>query len=200
MNTDNLWETIVELHEEKVLEDGSFCPSSLRELKQWTAHVLTKTILLEQDHYETLSGERPTGSKWGHDFDITSIYSFKWNMLRIDKENKLIFLQAPTPEGWNCTVNAERLGDLTVEECESIEVYEGNHGPELVSTLIKERKAEECTMICGMSEHDSSKSNPVIYTVYPGLILDHHGCKSKKELKEKFVKGKLSRNCAVKGK
>ena len=137
---------------------------------------LTKSV--NPTHFQTLLGERPTGSQWGLEmtedilrefrfYDITSLLSEEVT------QPGCFYLQADLMEHNPLPALPFQHMTLLPDALDSnlpIRTQEGRHGLELVCDELKGEPVNEVSLIIGpgMDEDKQPVDGLMIYTVYPG--------------------------------
>mgnify|MGYP001436147691 CR=1 FL=1 len=128
-------------------------------------------------HFQTLLGERPTGSQWGLEMTEEILKAFIFRDVTEDLPEEVtkpgcFYLQADLTEHnplpalpfQYMSLLPDILGNLPIR------TQEGRHGLELVCDELTGEPVNEVSMILGpgMDEGNRSVDGLMIYTVYPG--------------------------------
>jgi hypothetical protein len=161
----------------------------MNKLNPLVAWAFAMTRILNPNHYNSLLGERPSGSQWGFDIKLEDYLSLAWHEVSYLHQDVLvpgcIYLKAsarPFLDDLNKELPTQRielLSDLSLKFiAASVKVQEGAHGLELVSDQIEEQEVEEVSMILGkaeVQEGSPASMQPIdetlmVWTAYPGRI------------------------------
>lgn len=141
--------------------------------------VLAATASLNKKHFATLIGERQSGSTWGESLTAEKISNLPWQQLPQEEYVAGVHLsfcsyfrlsdEAMAQYFPHARQRMELLGDVAVG---SVNVVEGAHGLELVSTLVQPRACTTAWLIVGPAEDEAGREieGQMVWTLYPGEI------------------------------
>lgn len=146
--------------------------------------------------YNSLWGERDSGSKWN--LQLTREMISEWDWQLVHQEDPIRIYQAGLSQlGLVFSINVKALGELTEDERKQILVREGSHGPELAMDSgdeVEDIPTNIATLITGPHED----MGDIVYTIHPGNPMPPHNCQTVEELREKLEANMLSPETAVK--
>lgn len=124
------------------------------------------------DHYATLLGERPAGSRWGRPFTAED-FALPWRATEPPRDTRVEGCRYFVLDGQafaeafpEATVGAVPYGSLTAAQRAQVRLATGTHGPELRLPLGTVLAATEAWLIVG--PHDG---RDVVFTVHPGPVM-----------------------------
>jgi len=144
-------------------------------------HILNKTRNLNKKHYNTLIGERKSGSRWGKELgaaDLEYLIDHGVELANDGTDKRMIpictYLKVDISEILpDATVNMLLVSEL--DDDVTIHIVEGSHGPEYVIHTSTVRPTNIAHIIIGPAEDENGKAiegERMIWTTYPGPLTE----------------------------